>query len=340
MVGMEIAKVRRGFAYGGALAIAPYLVIKVCWVVGALLGLLPVDPGFTVASWVTLNVVTIALATGGIVLCLAMAQPWGTRVPAWPVLTFAWIGAGFLVSMMPYLLVSTLLGDSAQGGATTDAGLGMPAWEAGLIEASFAGLAIGIAVALPLYIRARWPVAFVGRLGYRRAIPLRTRGWAAVMAGATVAVVDAYWTVGGTLGLDHPDARATDWRLMSATTAVWAGAAAWSAWALSRSRPWRLPVWVPFLLVWVGSGMLFAWSAWKLPLTAYLATTPDAEAQWPEDLGVVAVRFALGLVAGLLLLSAALQAYRSRSALTPSPLPRALHHAGTSAGTRGTARSG
>ncbi|WP_051274938.1 hypothetical protein [Cellulomonas sp. URHD0024] len=337
---MDMAKVRRAFAYGGALSITPYLVIKVCWVIGALLGLLPVDPGFTLASWVALNIVTIVLASGGIVLCLAMAQPWGARVPAAPVLTFAWVGAGFLVSMMPYLLVTSVLGGSGEGRATQDTGPGMPAWEAGLIEVSFAGLALGIAVALPLYLRARWPVAFVGRLRERPATPLSARGRAAVVAAAAVAVVDVYWTVGGTLGLDHPDARATDWRLMSATTAIWAGTAAWSAWAMSRSRPGRLPVWVPFLATWVGSGMLFAWSAWKLPFTAYLATTPDAEVVWPEDLGVVAVRFTIGLVAGLLLLSAALETYRSRSALTPSPLPRALHHAGTSAGRPGTARSG
>jgi hypothetical protein len=78
--------------------------------------------------------------------------------------------------------------------------------------------------------------------------------------------------------------------------------------------------------------MLFAWSAWKLPFTAYLATTPDAEAQWPEDLTVVAVRLAVGVVAGLLVLSTALDTYRARSGLTPSLLPRAPLPAGTSAG--------
>jgi len=94
MATMAISRVQRGFAYAGAVALAPYLVIKVCWVIGALVGLLPVDLGFTVAEWAALNLVTIVLAAGGIVLALALAQPWGARVPAWAVLTFAWIGGG------------------------------------------------------------------------------------------------------------------------------------------------------------------------------------------------------------------------------------------------------
>ncbi|WP_051639715.1 hypothetical protein [Cellulomonas sp. URHE0023] len=329
---MEISTVQRAFAYGGALAITPYLVIKVCWVVGALVGVLPVDSGFSVAEWVTLNVVTIVLAVGGIALALALAQPWGARVPALPVLTFAWVGAGFLVPMIPYLLVSSLLGDSGAPAASSGDGPRMPGWEGALIQVSFGGLALALAVALPLYLRGRWGAALVGRLADRPAPVVRVRHRAAFATAAAVAAVDAYWAVGGTLGLADPGARATDWRLMTATTALWSAAAAWSVWAFGRARPGRLPVAVPYLAMWIGSGMLFAWSAWKLPFSAYLAMTPDAEAQWPEDLAVMAVRLTLGVLAGFLLLSTALDTYRTRSGVTPSRLPRGLLRAGTSAG--------
>ncbi|XQE78750.1 hypothetical protein ACN24L_07680 [Streptomyces microflavus] len=41
---------RAGAAYGAALALLPYLLIKVVWVVGSLVGTLPVGTGFGVAE--------------------------------------------------------------------------------------------------------------------------------------------------------------------------------------------------------------------------------------------------------------------------------------------------
>jgi hypothetical protein len=203
------SRVRRIAGYAGALAITPYLVIKVTWVLGALLGVLPREKGFTLAGWVTLNTVTIALAAAGILLCLGLARPWGRRIPAVVVLVPSWIGAGLLVPMIPFIVVSSAL--QALAGSGTDAGgtdpAAAPGFEDILIQTSFAGLGLCLAVVLPLYLRERWPAGFVGRLDHRRraSAPAAAAGLIGALA---VAAVSVYWVAGGTLGLTHPGQRA------------------------------------------------------------------------------------------------------------------------------------
>ncbi|MFJ8791592.1 hypothetical protein [Streptomyces sp. NPDC102462] len=68
-------RIGRAAAYGAAAALVPYLVIKVSWVVGSLLGLLPVGRGFGLGGWLVLNTVTIAMAAAGITLGLALVRP-------------------------------------------------------------------------------------------------------------------------------------------------------------------------------------------------------------------------------------------------------------------------
>ena len=276
----------------------PYLLIKISWVAGALLGLLPHDEGFTLGGWVALNVATIAMAATGIALAVALARPWGRRVPAAPLLTVAWVGAGLLVPMLPYLALTSLMDD----GATADGASGptMPAWESALITASFAGLGLGLAVAVPLYLRDRWPAAFRGRLG---PLPAATPGGTATVAVAATAasgLLTLSWAAGATLGLAHPETRAAGWYLLTGTTAGWALAGAAALWMLAHRRPARLPVWVPVAVAWTASGMLAAWSAWKLPLLAALAANPGLTADpWPEHLAVAAVQYVVGVVAGV-----------------------------------------
>jgi hypothetical protein len=292
-----VGRARTLAGLGGALAMVPYLLIKVSWVAGALLGLLPHDEGFTLGGWVALNVVTIAMAATGIALAVALARPWGRRIPAAPLLTVAWIGAGFLVPMLPYLALTALVAD----GATTEGPTGptMPGWEAALITASFAGLGLGLAIAVPLYLRDRWPVAFHGRLGSLPATAPGVTATVAVVATAASGVLTLAWAAGATPGLAHPEARSGGWHLLTGTTAGWALAGAAALWLLGRRRPARLPVWAPVAVAWTASGMLAAWSAWKLPLLAALAANPGLAEPWPEDLAVAAVQHVVGVVAGV-----------------------------------------
>ena len=142
--------------YGAALTMTPYLLIKVSWVVGALSGLWRRTDQLSVAGFVVLNVVTIGMAATGIALALALVRPWGQRIPAFVVLSCAWIGCGFLVPMIPYMLLDTLL---TRAGTSAPEPSSMPAWEGPLIEVSFLGMALGLAIALPFYLRGRWPAA-------------------------------------------------------------------------------------------------------------------------------------------------------------------------------------
>jgi hypothetical protein len=263
---------RQAFAYGGAAAMTPYLLIKISWVIAGISGLAAGGLGF-----VLLNLVTVAMSATGIALALALARPWGLRLPARPVLAFAWLAGGFLVPMVPYMIVSSLL--PAHGPASA-----APAWEQWLIEASFLGLGVCLAVALPSYLRERWPAAFAPSARPRSARP-------AALLAAGFAAVSAYWALGGRAGIAHPEARAAGDQLLLANDALWALATAAGAWFLGRGA-------VAAALTWVGSGFLFAWNAWKLPLGLLLGDRTG----WPESPAAAAARFALGIAAGALML--------------------------------------
>lgn len=302
---------RRVFAYGATAAMTPYLLIKIGWVVGALLGLLPYDDELGLAGWVLLNGTTIVMAVAAIALALALVMPWGDRIPALPLLGCAWIGTGFLVPMLPFMLLNSLLDDNAGGTGGGEAV--MPAWEAALIGVSFAGMALGLAVALPLYMQDRWPHAFTGRVAPDSALARRSGPWAvAVAAAVAVGLLELYWAVGGTLGLDHPDLREPSGYLLNGNSGVWALLGAGAGYTLARGRPARLPLWLPMTAAWLVSGFLFAWGAWRLPFAGYLSTRPTDADSWPENLAVAAVKCAIAVVAGLALLRVVQQTYVSR----------------------------
>ncbi|WP_030661801.1 hypothetical protein [Streptomyces rimosus] len=297
-------------AYGAALALTPYLLIKVSWVAGSLLGLLPVGSGFGKAEWVVLNSATIGMAGVGIAVALALVRSWGMRIPGAPLVFCAWVGTGFLVPVLPYAVLGSLLvsadGDRKSG---SDAGPSMPGWEAALIQIGFVGMGLGLAVALPAYLRRRWPEAFAGRLGdgagglpSRRDSPTAPP-WTAVV-GATVGLVWLYWAVGGTAGVAHRGERDLAWHLLSGVFGCWALVASAASWAVVRGRPAQVPRWVPMVLGWLGSGSLFAWSGWKLPFTLYLAIAQPAGATLPERLVLAAVLHVAAVGTGAAMLGA------------------------------------
>ncbi|WKU43400.1 hypothetical protein Q3V23_04500 [Streptomyces sp. VNUA116] len=281
-------------AYGAALALTPYLLIKTSWVIGSLLGLLPIGEGFTLSAWVVLNTVTIGMAAIGIALTLALARPWGMRLPGRPVAFCAWAGSGFLVAVLPYSVLSTLLDPDSGSGGGGDDDPSMPGWEAALVQCGFVGMGLGLAVALPAYLRRRWPEHFAGRLGdgTRAAVP-----WTAVVAAA-VGLAWLYWAAGGTLAVDHPAERTTGGSLLTGLGALWALAGSAAALALARARPARMPRSLPLALGWLGSGSLFAWSGWKLPVTLVVALVHPAGVTPPENPVAAALLHLAAVAAG------------------------------------------
>ncbi|MEU9987066.1 hypothetical protein AB0E10_09720 [Streptomyces sp. NPDC048045] len=297
-------RVGRLAAYGAALAMTPYTLIKVSWVVGAVAGLLPIGEGFGLAGWVVLNVVTICMAAIGIVMALALVRPWGMRIPGPLVAFVAWVGTGFLVPILPYALLDSLLGLSSGGrGHHDDDGAAMPGWEAALIQISFVGMGLGLALALPAYLRRRWPDAFTGRVPERHEGSTRRVMWA-VGVGAMIGVVWLYWAFGGTAGVEHPADQHAGERLLTGIWGLWALIASVATWVVSRGRPARLARWIPLTLGWLGTGSLFAWSGWKLPVTLYVALAHPAGVSLPDNLALAAALYAAAVATSAVMLSA------------------------------------
>ncbi|MFI7040607.1 hypothetical protein ACIBI0_28290 [Microbispora rosea] len=303
--GWTAARVVAG--YGAALSLSLYLAVKVVWVVAALLGHAPST--FTDGDWGLLNGVTVAMSVVGIALGLVLAQRRGRRVPAPPLVFFAWMGAGFLVPMIPYMLFSAVLGGSA-GGGDSGGGDAAPSWEMVFIGIGFAGMAMGLAIALPIYMRERWPAAFLGRVGDRPPLPLGRSGLRALyILVAALVLLWTYWTAGGTLGITpaHRDLMDVNGRLLTGNSALWAVIGAAAIRVIAAGRP-RMPLWIPMALAFTSSGSLFAWAAWKL-LWALLRPGGYAAAEYPA---VSVVQHGLGITAGIVMLAALLKAARTR----------------------------
>jgi hypothetical protein len=295
--------VRRFAAFGGAVFLTPYLLIKVAWVLGAAVGWLPIGRGFSLPGWLVLNTVTIVMAVTGIALAVALADTARVRAPAFAILTFAWIATGFLVPALPYLVLSSVLSSDAPAPAQAgSSGAELPGWEAALIQLSFGGLGLALAIALPLYLLKHWPKAFTGRLGDRTG-SLRPTAVLAISAAVLVGTVQGFWALGGQLGLAHPQARDLDWYLQTSNSTVWTLVGAGCVWMLARRRPAGLPLWVPVTITWAVSGFLVAWNVWRLPFIVFLAVKgfPDGVV-WPMQLAVEAVICLFSILAGVTML--------------------------------------
>ncbi|MFB4301899.1 hypothetical protein [Actinomadura sp. NTSP31] len=308
-IGARWTTVRKAAGYGAALSLSLYLAVKIVWVVAALLGHTPSD--FGDGDWILLNTVTVGMSVVGVVLGLGLAQRWGRRVPAPPLVFCAWTGAGFLIPMIPYMLLSAFVGgDSESGGSGGSGGSdAAPSWEMVFIGVGFAGMAVGLAVGLPIYMRERWPAAFLGRVGdHGPALLGRHRLRALNALVAALALLWTYWAAGGTLGIAHPDMMGANGRLLVGNSALWAVIGAAAVRAVAAGRP-RIPRWIPMALGFIASGSLFAWSAWKLPwaLLHPGGYTPV------EYTGVSVAEYGLGITAGITMLAALLKAARPGS---------------------------
>lgn len=271
---------------------APYFVMKIFWTIDGLRGGGLHEGAWSHLNWAAINGLTVAMSGLAMLLGLALAQRWGRRVPAWLMLLPSWIGMGFLVPMIPLIpilaLVGTDTGDTAPEAQMTAA-------EIGLLSVSFAGFALGVAIAAPVYAVLRWPWAFSGRdVPVRPGVRVTVARLAAALCVA-LGLPQLFWALGGTIGLNEAtlDSRDAQWHLLTANSGVWLSAAAWSAWMLTR-RTGRASL----LLSWLASGFLFAWGSWKAVFS--FAVTPEFPP--PEQPWVLTVQNHFGAVAGLLIL--------------------------------------
>ncbi|MFE6176144.1 hypothetical protein [Streptomyces sp. NPDC056464] len=173
----------------------------------------------------------------------------------------------------------------------------MPGWEAALLQCSFVGTGIALAIALPAYLRRRWPHAL------RRPQQPRTRTssgplWPAVTGGVT-GLAWLYWAAGGSLGIAHFDERTASWHVLVGVSACWALAASGAVLAIDhRRRITRLPYLLLLAPAWLGSGSMFAWSGWRLPATVYVALTHPSDVSYPENVTIAVALHVTAVLTG------------------------------------------
>ncbi|MDR6224400.1 hypothetical protein [Desmospora profundinema] len=259
----RLIKMRKIWGYGTAIAITPYLLIKIAWTFGLFI---PTEQ-MGDASWRAINAATAVLAAVGILLGMAFCKPWGERLPAWLVALPVWVGTGLLV---PMLLLAPVLGPAAM---TRDKEAGAPdfwAYEQIFVMVSMVGIGICLPLALVGYVKARWPEALGGPTDFGE-LPGHTRQLQITLARLVavgcilLGVIKVFWAAGGTLGIDPAmlDDRDIWWHLLSLSTGVWAFAGAWGLLVLTSRRGSRriLP---PMAAAWISSGMLFSYNLFNL----------------------------------------------------------------------------
>ncbi|GGQ04894.1 hypothetical protein BKA00_003539 [Actinomadura coerulea] len=311
-IGTRWEAARRLGGYGAAASLSLYLAVKVVWIAAAALGRVPAN--FGGADWIVLNAVTVGMSATGIALGLVLARGTRWRIPGAPLVFFTWVASGFLIPLMPYTLLSALLG----AGEEDTGGDAAPSWEMALIGIGFTGMALGLAVALPIYMRQRWPTAFLGRVCDRGRTAVRRARTAAVCA-AVPTTFWALWSAGAEVGLDpaHRDLVDLNARLLLGDSALWALLGVGSILAVSSARP-NMPVWLPTALGFTASGSLFAWGGWRAAV-ALLRPGGYASAEHPS--AAVALN-GLAAAGGLLMLSVLLTSLRTPEA------PASSAHAG------------
>ncbi len=290
-------RVQRFAGFSAALAMLPYLIVKVVWTVDGLRGGGLSDGVWSELDWAVINALTVVMSGLAVLLGLALAQPWGRRLPGGLLLVPAWIGAGFLVPLLPLMPVLFLLTTGGTRTAGSDDPV-LPAREVALVSLSFAGFALGVAIALPLYVLRRWPQALQGRPAGSPA------GRAAATVTAAVAAVlglaQLFWALGGTLGLNQAalGERDAQWHLLTGNSGLWALVAGYGIVAVThRGAGGRT-----LLLTWVASGFLFAWGSWKAAFTsATAAEFPSPDLPW-----MLALQNHFGALTGLAVLLIAL----------------------------------
>jgi len=290
-----LLKTRRVGGYGVAIAVMPYLAIKILWTFGLFL---PTEQ-MGESSWRTINAATVVLAVVAIMLAMAFCMPWGERLPAWLVVLPVWVGTGLIV---PMVLLAPVLGPAAMVRDNAAGAAGIWVYEQTLIMVSLVGVGIGLPLCLAGYVKARWPEALGGRThctepaGNTRQLQVTLAGLA---AGGCVllAVTKVYWATGGTLGIDPTLLAKRDvwWHLLSFSTGAWALAGAWGVLMLAIRRGSRrfLP---PMAAAWTSSGVLFAQNLYS----SLSATRADAQPS-PEYSVARVLTVEAGIVLGVMM---------------------------------------
>ncbi len=284
---------RRVVAAVAVLASVPYAVLKVAWLAGSSIGLsddrLLHDPVMATA-----NALTLVMMLAGGALAQALVRPFGLRLPAWLVLTPAYVGSGLLGGVLlavpvQLLLFATGWGD-ANGAANVAGGEGpIDSWVYLVVYTGFAVLGLCLFALFPGYARRRWlrPGGWLTPMSGWRGLDRRERGIAVALGLVMVALVVAGLAVSGLRG------GAIDLSTLIAGAGCLAGLI-----MLAGRRPERAGV-AAFVLAFTGSAVVATWGLYLL-LMQVVPNPLSTEPAEPVALALLAVQVinaALTLVA-------------------------------------------
>lgn len=230
-----------------AVAVTPYLLIKVAWLAGSDFGMKPGSGlGYMdTTRFITGNIITTAMDLLAVVLGLALIQSWGRRVPAWLVFIVAGAATGLLAPILLGLPLGSLLQLAVEGVLTSGGEGNLEGWTFAVIYGGFGLMALALAVLLALYAEDRWGSLLAAGVRPPRHL------WVTVIAGIGMLFFAAamfYWGVfgpgaTGPLGMDS---------IAQRTVLVVTGVAAPGGFlaplllggSASRARPAALITWV------------------------------------------------------------------------------------------------
>ncbi|RSM94238.1 hypothetical protein DMB42_51480 [Nonomuraea sp. WAC 01424] len=237
-------------AFVAAAATLPYLTIKTLWLTGDPVGVS--DPTLMESgAMMGLNALTFAMEAAGLLLALAFTMRWGMRLPAWLVLLPLWTGTGLL----SVLVVTTPL-ILLVGGLSVFRGGPIQMWVYLVVYGGFITLGIALMTAFALYARDRWRAVLTTPVALP--FPSATRSfqevvaWGALLVAAVVAGLRVVMAFDGGAPAVQNGLKA----LLALGGAV--------ALVVLVRRRGNGPFWRPLVLVWLGSGSMFAWGLFSM----------------------------------------------------------------------------
>lgn len=247
--------------YGMLLAVLPYAALKVSWLSGNMLGIPASSPAYT--GFTAANAITLAMDVVAVGLVFALTAERGLRLPAWLVITPAWVGIGFLVPATLIVVVAMSHGLLTTGRPVNLRGGLVEPWAYTLVYLSFAAQGILLTAGFVWYARRRWGAQLAAARPEPVGAVTRSTGQCLAMAGAilgtAIAVVrlfqgvaapagwrDAEWTFANRFGEGVEGAMAL---LAAVGILVLTGTAGpllrgWSRHAVT--------------MIWIGAGSMFA----------------------------------------------------------------------------------
>ncbi|GGU90976.1 hypothetical protein GCM10010211_67010 [Streptomyces albospinus] len=299
-------------------ACVPYLSLKIAWLAGSHLGIpagspLRRDGGPLMAF----NALTVLMDAAVIVLAFLLTRPWGRRVPAWLFVLPMWCATGLLapiVAVCPAQLLAGVLHarPASRGG---DPGALLAPWVWTVVYTGFIVQALALGALFVPYARERWGHLWRGPLG---ALPESATGPARRLTAGLAAVLTVIpagmhllWAAGGTAGLSpaRVAARDLDARLNDAGYVLFAVLLAAGVLLLAYSRGGRVPLRVPLVAAWIGSGALACWGGW-MTLTAL--PVPAGDPKLPDPL--MSLTYAVQMIVGMLVAVAGAHFFAERDA--------------------------